>query len=211
MSERLAQSTSLRNSDAKNVESVREREYFNVLHNYRNDVYAVCGGRIHVALLTKIISVGVLPMYVLILLFMVYFGNATAIMFALIILGSVAITTVYGAFKGCKMCLVPFIFLQVVFFIYDLVLLGLFTIALLQSDSFALQSYAVYGSDSISPNTILLITSLVLLSALPPAAWIAYIAYLDILFIAEVDRGLELIRELNGNATNEDLTIKNNY
>ncbi|VDK47387.1 unnamed protein product [Cylicostephanus goldi] len=185
-------------------ELVREREYFNVLHNYRNDAYAFCGGRIHVALLTKIISVGVLPMYALILLFMVYFGNATAIMFALIILGSVAITTVYGAFKGSKMCLVPFVFLQVVFFIYDLVLLGLFTMALLQSD-FALQSYAVLKTD------ILLIASVVLLSSLPPTAWIAYIAYLDILFIAELDRGLELVRELNGNATNEDLTTKNNY
>ncbi|KAK6015018.1 hypothetical protein OSTOST_19565 [Ostertagia ostertagi] len=46
---------------------------------------------------------------------MIYFGNATAIMFATIILGSVAITTIYGAFRGSKLCLVPFVFLQVVF------------------------------------------------------------------------------------------------
>uniref|UniRef100_A0A183GNM9 MATE family efflux transporter n=1 Tax=Heligmosomoides polygyrus TaxID=6339 RepID=A0A183GNM9_HELPZ len=64
-------------------------------------------------LLTKIISIGMIPFYALILTFMVHFGNATAIMFAIIILGSVATTTVYGAFRGSKLCLVPFVFLQV--------------------------------------------------------------------------------------------------
>ncbi|EPB77390.1 hypothetical protein ANCCEY_03543 [Ancylostoma ceylanicum] len=122
------------------------REYLTLLsQNYENGSYAFCGGRIHVALLTKIISIGVIPFYALILTFMVHFGNATAIMFAIIIL-------------------------------------------------------------------VLLVTSIVLLCALVPILWIAYVVYLDILFIAELDRGLEFMRELNENASNDDVTPKlNNF
>ncbi|KAL6725094.1 hypothetical protein Aduo_019911 [Ancylostoma duodenale] len=163
-------------------------------------------------LLTKIISIGVIPFYALILTFMVHFGNATAIMFAIIILGSVAVTTIYGAFRGSKLCLVPFIFLQVVFFIYDLVLLGLFSIALLRSEKSASLVYTIYVTDSVSPQIVLLVTSIVLLCALVPILWIAYVVYLDILFIAELDRGLEFMRELNENASNDDATPKlNNF
>ncbi|EYC42816.1 hypothetical protein Y032_0516g2794 [Ancylostoma ceylanicum] len=189
------------------------REYLTLLsQNYENGSYAFCGGRIHVALLTKIISIGVIPFYALILTFMVHFGNATAIMFAIIILGSVAVTTIYGAFRGSKLCLVPFIFLQVVFFIYDLVLLGLFSIALLRSEKSASLVYTIYVTDSVSPQIVLLVTSIVLLCALVPILWIAYVVYLDILFIAELDRGLEFMRELNENASNDDVTPKlNNF
>ncbi|EYC42814.1 hypothetical protein Y032_0516g2794 [Ancylostoma ceylanicum] len=153
MSNTSAQCTLLRQSESSNVEAAPiTREYLTLLsQNYENGSYAFCGGRIHVALLTKIISIGVIPFYALILTFMVHFGNATAIMFAIIILGSVAVTTIYGAFRGSKLCLVPFIFLQVVFFIYDLVLLGLFSIALLRSEKSASLVYTIYVTDSVSP------------------------------------------------------------
>lgn len=161
------------------------------------------------ALLTKIISIGMIPFYALILTFMVHFGNATAIMFAIIILGSVATTTVYGAFRGSKLCLVPFVFLQVVFFIYDLVLLGLFSIALLRTERSESLVYTVHV-DSVSPQIVLLVASVLLLFALPPIIWIAYVVYLDILFIAELDRGLEFLRELNENASGDDTAPKAN-
>ncbi|ETN82663.1 hypothetical protein NECAME_01948 [Necator americanus] len=114
MSNTSAQCTLLRQSESNDIEAVPiAREYLTLLsQNYENGSYAFCGGRIHVALLTKIISIGVIPFYALILMFMIHFGNATAIMFAIIILGSVAVTTIYGAFRGSKLCLVPFIFLQ---------------------------------------------------------------------------------------------------
>ncbi|EYC42815.1 hypothetical protein Y032_0516g2794 [Ancylostoma ceylanicum] len=214
MSNTSAQCTLLRQSESSNVEAAPiTREYLTLLsQNYENGSYAFCGGRIHVALLTKIISIGVIPFYALILTFMVHFGNATAIMFAIIILGSVAVTTIYGAFRGSKLCLVPFIFLQVVFFIYDLVLLGLFSIALLRSEKSASLVYTIYVTDSVSPQIVLLVTSIVLLCALVPILWIAYVVYLDILFIAELDRGLEFMRELNENASNDDVTPKlNNF
>lgn len=186
------------------------REYLTLLsQHYENGSYAFCGGRVHVALLTKIISIGMIPFYALILTFMVHFGNATAIMFAIIILGSVATTTVYGAFRGSKLCLVPFVFLQVVFFIYDLVLLGLFSIALLRTERSESLVYTVHV-DSVSPQIVLLVASVLLLFALPPIIWIAYVVYLDILFIAELDRGLEFLRELNENASGDDTAPKAN-
>ncbi|WKY15474.1 hypothetical protein Q1695_000730 [Nippostrongylus brasiliensis] len=205
MSNTSAQCTLLRQTDTTNVESMPvTREYLTLLsQHYENGSYAFCGGRVHVALLTKIISIGMIPFYALILTFMIHFGNATAIMFAIIILGSVATTTVYGAFRGSKLCLVPFVFLQVVFFIYDLVLLGLFSIALLRTER----------SESLNEFvSVLLVASIFLLFSLPPIIWIAYVVYLDILFIAELDRGLEFLRELNENASGDDMTPKiNNF
>lgn len=211
MSNTSAQCTLLRQTDTSNVEPMPvTREYLTLLsQHYENGSYAFCGGRVHVALLTKIISIGMIPFYALILTFMVHFGNATAIMFAIIILGSVATTTVYGAFRGSKLCLVPFVFLQVVFFIYDLVLLGLFSIALLRTERSESLVYTVHV-DSVSPQIVLLVASVLLLFALPPIIWIAYVVYLDILFIAELDRGLEFLRELNENASGDDTAPKAN-
>ncbi|XGW35454.1 hypothetical protein V3C99_019016 [Haemonchus contortus] len=210
MSNTSAQCTLLREPDANNVESMPiTREHLTLLsQNYENGSYAFCRGKIHVAFLTKIISIGVIPFYGLILTFMIYFGNATAIMFATIILGSVAITTVYGAFRGSKLCLVPFVFLQVVFFIYDLVLLGLLAIALLRTERNESLVYTVHVSDSVSSHIVLLVASIFLLCALPPIVWAAYVVYLDILFIAELDRGLEFMRELHENNSGEDAAPK---
>lgn len=60
--------------------------------------------------------------------------------------------------------------------------------------------------------SVLLVTSIVLLCSVVPILWIAYVVYLDILFIAELDRGLEFMRELNENASNDDVTPKlNNF
>ncbi|WKY15644.1 hypothetical protein Q1695_000825 [Nippostrongylus brasiliensis] len=105
---------------------------------------------------------------------MIHFGNATAIMFAIIILGSVATTTVYGAFRGSKLCLVPFVFLQVVFFICELALLGSFSIALLRTERSESLVYTVYVAESISPQIVQLVASIILLFSLPPIIWIAY-------------------------------------
>ncbi|VDL70145.1 unnamed protein product [Nippostrongylus brasiliensis] len=100
----------------------------------------------------------------------------------------------------------------VVFFIYDLVLLGLFSIALLRTERSESLVYTVYVAESISPQIVLLVASIFLLFSLPPIIWIAYVVYLDILFIAELDRGLEFLRELNENASGDDMTPKiNNF
>ncbi|VDP44170.1 unnamed protein product [Heligmosomoides polygyrus] len=99
--------------------------------------------------------------------------------------------------------------MMVVFFIYDLVLLGLFSIALLRTERSESLVYTVHV-DSVSPQIVLLVASVLLLFALPPIIWIAYVVYLDILFIAELDRGLEFLRELNENASGDDTAPKAN-
>ncbi|KAK5986867.1 hypothetical protein GCK32_021761, partial [Trichostrongylus colubriformis] len=96
----------------------------------------------------------------------------------------------------------------VVFFIYDLVLLGLFSIALLRTEQHISLVYTVHVADSISVHIVLLVASILLLCALPPIVWIAYVVYLDILFIAGLDRGLEFMRELNENVSGEETAAK---
>ncbi|VDM83975.1 unnamed protein product [Strongylus vulgaris] len=71
-------------------------------------------------------------------------------------------------------------------------------------------SYTIYVTESISSATVLLLTSALLLCVLPTIIWTAYIAYLDILFIAEIDRGLELVQELNDNPSYDDVAPKIN-
>ncbi|PAV74520.1 hypothetical protein WR25_21029 [Diploscapter pachys] len=162
----------------------------------RQDQFSYCGGRIHAVLLTKIISLLILPLYLLLLIFISYFGNATSIMFALLILGSVGGTTVYGAFQGSKMCLIPFLFLQTLLFAYDVFLIGLLLYAALRPDSFLSQMLIPTLSVlPLSSTVCLLFFALLLALLLPPLLWTTHVVYVDFLFISELDEYMEIWKE----------------
>lgn len=137
------------------------------------------------------------------------------------ITGSVAAFSIYGAFKGSKMCLVPFIFMQVgvssspdrrafqvVLIVYSIVLAviclaGAFS---KQQEVDFLSGEGLFpteeskGGEDLPPCPVhsvllpaLLILSFLLLVSVAPLFLSTHIVYRNFLFISELDDALELI------------------
>ncbi|CAI4226007.1 unnamed protein product [Auanema sp. JU1783] len=171
--------------------------------------YSFCCRRVHVVIMTKIISIITIPFYLAVTLFIWHFGNELAFLFTAIIIGSVIVFSIHGAFKGSKMCLIPYIFLQTLFVIYDIVLVGICIYGSINHKSFLARLVEAeilrFGFfDNFHSQIGLLVLSLILTLLLLPLVWTIHVVYLDFLFIAEVDEMLDYIREVNENCSKDD-------
>ncbi|CAL2049047.1 unnamed protein product [Caenorhabditis brenneri] len=168
------------------------------VHELGYDPFSYCGRRVHVLLLTKLISVLTIPFYIAIVIFISFFGNATSVMFSVIILGSVVISTCYGAFRGAKMCLIPFVILQLVFLIYDLILIAILLMAVVFPRMFLSALLRLPLEDvPFGTDQVLLGCSLLLALLLAPLVWTTHVVYIDFLFISQVDETLHMLKEVN--------------
>uniref|UniRef100_A0A1I7TZR1 Transmembrane protein 159 n=1 Tax=Caenorhabditis tropicalis TaxID=1561998 RepID=A0A1I7TZR1_9PELO len=177
------------------------------VHELGYDPFSYCGRRVHVLLLTKLISVLTIPFYIAIVIFISFFGNATSVMFSIIILGSVVISTCYGAFRGAKMCLIPFVILQLVFLIYDLILIAILLLAVVFPKMFLSALLRLPLEDiPIGTDQVLLGCSLLLALLLAPLVWTTHVVYIDFLFISQVDETLHMLKEANQKVSQDDVS-----
>ncbi|CCD61921.2 uncharacterized protein CELE_B0416.3 [Caenorhabditis elegans] len=177
------------------------------VHGLGYDPFSYCGRRVHVLLLTKLISVLTIPFYVAIIIFISFFGNATSVMFSVIILGSVLISTCYGAFRGAKMCLIPFVIIQLVFLIYDLILITILLLAVVFPKMFLSALLRLPLEDiPFGTDQVLLGCSLLLALLLAPLVWTTHVVYIDFLFISQVDETLHMLKEANQKVSQDDVS-----
>ncbi|CAI5455199.1 unnamed protein product [Caenorhabditis angaria] len=182
------------------------------VHELGYDPFSYCGRRIHVLLLTKLVTIFTIPFYLSIILFISIFGNGVSIMFACIILGSVIFSAIYGAFHGAKMCLVPFVILQLVFLIYDVILICLLLITAVFPSLYI--SNLIAQELNMPPFPLIQVLfgwCLLLTLLLAPLVWTTHVVYIDFLFITHVDEMLHLLKEANQKVSQDDASPNRTY
>ncbi|CAD6185317.1 unnamed protein product [Caenorhabditis auriculariae] len=166
-----------------------------------NDPYSYCGRRLHVALLTKMISIAVLPYYLFIVIFISFCGNATCVMIC------INIYRLWRLQRSKKMCLIPFLILQVVFFAYDLVLVALFLFAVIHPNCFLSSLiHSPLVDVPVNADHALLCGCLLLVLLLAPLIWTTHVVYIDFLFISQIDEALHLLKEANQKISQDEMS-----
>ncbi|CAJ0934976.1 unnamed protein product, partial [Mesorhabditis belari] len=162
-------------------------------------------GKCHVATLTKIISLIYLAVYGFLITLLLFVGHATSVMFAALFFGSVAYSTIYGAFKGSKLCLIPFLFLQGILIFYALLLLVMCVYAVFYHESYL---FTLLNEQhipfNIHPVNVFIAFISFLLVLIGPLVISAHIVYLDYVFISELDEVLDMVKELNEVMSKDD-------
>ncbi|CAJ0583065.1 unnamed protein product, partial [Mesorhabditis spiculigera] len=166
--------------------------------------YYFCG-KCHVATVTKVISLLYLLVYGGLIALLLCVGNATSVMFAAMFFASVAYSTIYGAFKGSKLCLIPFLFLQAILIFYVFLLLVMCSYAAFNHESYLyLQLKPQAIPFGLQPVTVFICLSVLFVILLVPLGISAHIVYLDYVFISELDEVLDMVKELNENMSKDD-------
>ncbi|GMT03497.1 hypothetical protein PENTCL1PPCAC_25671, partial [Pristionchus entomophagus] len=172
---------------------------------FESSRYYYCCGSGHVTVLTRWIGVIMIPIYLLITLFMCMVGTATIVLFTILLLSSISASTIYGSLTGSKLCLIPFLFLQVILMLYSAVLFSIFTAALAGAAPFLMPVIETGGLLS-QPTAVLLLacSSVVIFCFL---AVTTHIAFLDYLFIQELDETLQVLEQVQAAKQDSDELI----
>ncbi|CAB3400243.1 unnamed protein product [Caenorhabditis bovis] len=128
-------------------------------------------------------------------------------MFAVIILGWVSFFLIYGAFKGSKMCLIPFVILQLVFLVYDLILIILFIIAIFIPHIFISTIIRMPLDELyIATDYSLMTCCFMMVLLVGPLLWSTHVVYIDFLFISQLDETLNLMKEVHQKVSQDEIS-----
>ncbi|KAF8384165.1 hypothetical protein PRIPAC_73307 [Pristionchus pacificus] len=200
---------------------------------FESSKYYYCCGRGHVTVLTRWIGVIMIPIYMLITLFMFlsgclfnvcsaphsyhiqrreeyredtrHVGTATIVLFTILLLASISASTIYGSLTGSKLCLIPFLFLQVILMLYSAVLFSIFTAALAGAAPFLMPVIETGGWLSQPTAVLLLACSSVIIFCF--LAVTSHIVFLDYLFIQELDETLQVLEQIQATKQDSDELI----
>ncbi|GMT34511.1 hypothetical protein PFISCL1PPCAC_25808 [Pristionchus fissidentatus] len=172
---------------------------------FESSRYYYCCGTGHVTVLTRWIGLVMIPVYIMITLFMCLVGTATVVLFTILLLSSISASTIYGSLTGSKLCLIPFLFLQVIFMLYSLVLFSIFTAALAGAAPFLMPVIETGGI--VSQPTAVLILACFSVLVFVFLAVATHIVFLDYLFIQELDETLQVLEQVQANKQDSDENI----
>ncbi|GMR33019.1 hypothetical protein PMAYCL1PPCAC_03214, partial [Pristionchus mayeri] len=172
---------------------------------FESSRYYYCCGSGHVTVLTRWIGVIMIPIYMLITIFMCLVGTATIVLFTILLLSSISVSTIYGSLTGSKLCLIPFLFLQVILMLYSAVLFSIFTAALAGAAPFLMPAIETGGWLSQPTAVLLLACSSVIVFVF--LAVTTHIVFLDYLFIQELDETLQVLEQVQAAKQDSDELI----
>ncbi|KHN73980.1 Uncharacterized protein Tcan_10783 [Toxocara canis] len=150
-----------------------------------------CCRRLHITSAAKIVSVISSLAYFVLVFAVTLGGNAAAVLNSILIALSVSACTIYGAFRWCKLCLIPFIMLQIILMFYAVISLLAAVYATFQRSSYLHKitgEMLTAGQLKISPKIVLLLTIYLLLVLILLIAYSIRIIWYDYQFIAAIDR-----------------------
>lgn len=172
-----------------------------------NPHFFCCFNRFHITAAAKALSL----LYALFYGFLCFLSyksdHSVAFLVSVLVASSVSISTLYGTFKWCKLCLIPFFLLQAMLILYVMVCVALLFYAITSpSSSFLYQELdaPLNGLLNVSTRTWMfgLLVGCILLTLF--FLYSSLLLWFDYQFIAEVDRFLKSIQKSSSNASKDD-------